>query len=144
MFSKVFRTSCRLWHNVENYCGASRATMTSHMAYTRYMLDKQGYKHAHDLAPGHPHARTSVDTYTHRQMNNTSCFFTEIFMQTRPNITLYVQCLSCYRMLPWGTFYVIVENTSHKFCDVVTHLTLEQVIRYLRVFKTYDVTDWQV
>jgi len=38
-----FRKSCRLWDNVQKYCGVGQAT--NDMAHEHCVLDNKGYKH---------------------------------------------------------------------------------------------------
>jgi len=77
VFNKVFRKSCLLWHNVEKYCRAGQAT-DDNMAHAHYMLVTKGYKYAHRLFNIH--------------------YFSTVKMvaRTRPIVTLYVHCLSCF------------------------------------------------
>jgi hypothetical protein len=44
-FFFCFRKSCRLWDNVEKYCGVGQAT-DDNVAHDHCMLDTQGYKSA--------------------------------------------------------------------------------------------------
>jgi hypothetical protein len=72
----LFRKLCPLWYNVKNKLTDHRW----HMAHVYSMLDDKGYKHS---------LRISVCS--------SYCFSpTTIVARTRPDVALYVNCLSCY------------------------------------------------
>jgi hypothetical protein len=75
------------------------------MAYTFWMLDKQGYTHAQSHTTGHPHAH--VGTHTHRQIRNTYCFSTATIIRERGSVLryTYIFCL------------VFLSRLSIKICD---------------------------
>jgi hypothetical protein len=93
-----FRKPCRLWDNVEKYGKAREATDDDTIWCVRFACwiskTTRAHAHAHAYAPGHPHARMSARI--HRQVRNTSCFYTATMVPwTRLNVMLYAHCL-CY------------------------------------------------
>jgi hypothetical protein len=75
-----FRKSCRLWHNVEKYCSAGKAT-DDKMAQAHCVQNTYVYKHTHWIC-------------------NTDCFSSATMAaRTRLNVTLFAHCLSCFHIL---------------------------------------------
>jgi hypothetical protein len=92
-----FRSSCRLWDNVEKYCRAGHAT-DDNMARAHCMLDIKSYKHT-------------------LRIRNTYCFTTVTTVtRTRLNARLYVHCLSCLFFEAIGKifFELYLEDPSIK------------------------------
>ena len=85
----VFRISCRIWDNVEKYCGAREPTDNNIIQRIRFAcwVSRSARSHAHAKAPANPYRRMHGHTRTQKNA------------KTRPNITSYVYCLSCLKII---------------------------------------------
>jgi hypothetical protein len=105
MFSNVFRKSCRLWDNVEEYGGASGATndVTIWRIPVASWISKATYTHAHKHAhaPRHTHESAHAHKYV---ISSLLLYHYNDDSQMRLSVTLYVHCLSCVLYVGWQTW----------------------------------------